>query len=68
MNEEYRVGRVTYDLKADFNERVEHTDDEASASKALNIGYFYLQEIMQHLKLGDFFSAITAGRKTTFDW
>ena len=67
MNEEYRVGRVTYDLKADFNERVEHTDDEASASKALNIGYFYLQEIMQHLKLGDFFSAITAGRKTTFD-
>ena len=67
MNEEYRVGRVTYDLKADFNERVEHTDDEASASRALNIGYFYLQEIMQHLKLGDFFSDITATRKITFD-
>ena len=25
-NEEYRVGRVEYDFKIDFNERVEHTD------------------------------------------
>ena len=67
MNEEYRVGRVAYDFKTDFNERVEHTDDEASASKALNIGYFYLQEILQHLELKNFFHAITAGRKITFD-
>lgn len=66
-NEEYRVGHVTYDFKADFNERVEHTDDEASASKTVNIGYFYLQEILQHLKLKDFFSLITADRKITFD-
>ena len=67
MNEEYRVGRVEYDIKADFNERVEHTDNEASASKSLNIGYFFLQEILQHLKLKDFFSDIAAGRKFTFD-
>lgn len=67
MNEEYRVGRIEYDFKADFNERVEHTNDEASASKDLNIGYFYLQEIMQHLKLKDFFSDMTAGRKMKFD-
>lgn len=67
MNEEYRVGRIEYDFKADFNERIERTDDEASASKNLNIGYFYLQEIMQHLKLKDFFSGITAGRKIKFD-
>lgn len=55
MNEEYRVGRVEYSFKADFNERVEPTDDDASASKDTNIGYFYLQEVMQHLKLKDFF-------------
>ena len=67
MNEEYRVGRVAYDFKTDFNERVEHTGDEASASKALNIGYFYLQEILQHLELKNFFHVITAGRKITFD-
>ena len=67
MNEEYRVGRVTYDYKVDFNERVEHTDDEASASKDLNIGYFYLQDTIRHLKLKDFFSIQAADRKITFD-
>lgn len=67
MNEEYRVGRVTYDYKMDFNERVEHTDDEASASKELNVGYFYLQDIMKHLKLKDFFSKQTSDRKISFD-
>ncbi len=66
-NEEYRVGRVEYDFKVDFNERIPHSGDEASASKAVNIGYFYLQEIMQHLKLGDFFSRAAKGRKITFD-
>ena len=67
MNEEYRVGRVTYDYKVDFNERVERTEDEASASKEQNIGYFYLQDIIRHLKLKDFFSEQTADRKITFD-
>lgn len=67
MNEEYRVGRVEYDFKADFNERVESSDDEASLSKELNIGYFYLQEILQHLKLKDFFANATNGKKITFD-
>ena len=66
-NEEYRTGRVTYDFKVNFNERVEHTDDGASTSKTVNIGYFYLQEIMQHLELKDFFSQVTADRKITFD-
>lgn len=67
MNEEYRIGRVEYDFKSDFNERVESTDNEASLSKDLNIGYFFLQEIMQHLKLKDFFSGATAERKIKFD-
>ena len=67
MNEEYRVGRVEYDFKADFNERVESTEDEASLSKDLNIGYFFLQEVMQHLHLKDFFENVTDGRKIQFD-
>ena len=33
MNEEYRVGKVTFNLTADFN-------DEASSSTWINIGYF----------------------------
>lgn len=42
MNEKYQVERVKYNFKADFNERVEHTNDEASSSNDSNIGYFYL--------------------------
>ena len=67
MNEEYRVGRVEYDLKVDFNERVEHTDDEASKSKNINIGYFYLQEVMHHLDLKEFFLNAASNRKIKFD-
>lgn len=42
MNKEYRVGRVTFDITADFNEKVKRTDDAASASSWVNIGYFFL--------------------------
>ena len=63
MNEEYRVGKVKYDLRIDFNERVGHTNDEASGSKEANIGYFYLQEVLQHLSLKEFFSDATSGKK-----
>ena len=67
MNEEYRVGKVEYTLSTNYNERVEQTDDEASASIQLNIGYFFLQYLMTGLRLGDFFKEKTAGRKLTFD-
>lgn len=67
MNEEYRVGKVEYTLSTNYNERVEQTDDEASASIQLNIGYFFLQYLMAGLRLGDFFKEKTAGRKLTFD-
>jgi len=40
MNEEYRIGKVEYTISADYSERVERTDDEASTSTELNIGYF----------------------------
>lgn len=66
-NEEYRVGRVTYDVTADFNEKVPRSDDEASKSTWLNIGYFVLQDVMKGLRLKDFFSQITVGKKITFD-
>ena len=66
-NEEYRSGKVSFTLSADFNERVPHTQDTASSSTWLNIGYFFLQDIMKDLKLKDFFREKTLGRKTTFD-
>lgn len=67
MNEEYRVGKVSFNLTADFNERVTHSNDESSASSWLNIGYFFLQNIMKGLNLKEFFQTITNDRKNTFD-
>ena len=67
MNEEYRVGRVEHTISADYNERVEQTDNAASVSTGLNIGYFFLQSLMGGLRLKDFFKEKTADRKMTFD-
>lgn len=67
MNEEYRIGRVTFNLTADFNEKVKHTQDAASASNWVNIGYFFLQYIMEGLNLKEFFSQKSSRRKVTFD-
>ena len=67
MNEEYRIGRVQFDLKCDFNERVKKTERESSRSTAVNTGYFFLQNIMGQLKLKEFFSQITSDRKMTYN-
>lgn len=67
MNEEYRVGKVDYELKLDFNEKVPPSGNDKSSSTYSNIGYFYLQDIMKGLHLKRFFDNATADRKTTFD-
>lgn len=67
MNDEYRVGKVSYNLAADFNERVPKSENDASSSTWLNIGYFILQYVMKDLKLKEFFKEITADKKVTFD-
>ena len=67
MNEEYRVGRAEHSISTDYNERVEKTNDAASSSTELNIGYFFLQNLMGGLRLKDFFKEKTAARKMSFD-
>lgn len=67
MNEEYRVGRVSFNLTADFNEKVKHTEAEFSAFTGVNIGYFFLQDIMKDLNLKEFFRQKTDNRKLSFD-
>ena len=66
-NEEYRSGKVSFTLSADFNERVPHTQEAASSSAWLNIGYFFLQDLMKGLNLKDFFREKALDRKVTFD-
>lgn len=67
MNEEQRSGKVNCEFTVDFNEKVENTDDEASHSTSLNIGYFMLQSLMKGFNLKKFFKECTEDRKITFD-
>lgn len=67
MNEKYRVGKVTFNLTADFNEKVRLSGDAPSPSTWVNIGYFFLQYIMKDLKLKEFFQQKTSDRKITLD-
>ena len=66
-NEEYRVGKVSYDIRADFNEKVAKSDAEVSKPTWLNIGYFCLQAIMKGLALKEFCKSMASDRKVTFD-
>lgn len=66
-NEEYRSGKIEYTLSADFNQRVPHTENAASSSTWLNIGYFFLQNLMKELRLKEFFNQKTEGRRLSFD-
>lgn len=66
-NEQYRGGKVNLALPVDFSERVPRTDHPVSSSNWLNIGYFFIQDLMKDLQLKDFFSKKTSDRKMTFD-
>ena len=67
FNREYREGKIDISIKFDFEEKLTATDDVASKSTALNIGYFILQHIYHDLKLGDFFREAQGNTKATFD-
>ena len=67
MNAEYRSGRLQIEMSCDFNERVKKTDRDSSLSTSVNIGYFFLQNIMGQLNLRELFSQITADRKMTYN-
>lgn len=67
MNEDYRVGKADYTISADFNEKVQDSQQEASKSNCLNIGYFFLQFILGQLCLKDFFAQKTQNKKITYN-
>lgn len=66
-NEQIKNSKVTMEVNIDFDQKIKETDDLASSSTILNIGYFFLQAIYHDLALGDFFSSALEGRKITFD-
>jgi len=67
FNREYREGKVDMSVKFDFETKLAATDDVASKSTVLNIGYFILQHIYHDLKLKDFFREAHGKTNVTFD-
>ena len=67
FNREYKEGKVDLSIKFDFSEKLSATDDIASKSATLNIGYFILQHIYHDLKLRGFFRDAIEKTKVTFD-
>lgn len=67
-NEEYKKeNKVSLDLKVDFAEKIKATGETASKSTALNIGYFFLQQIYHELEINSFFKSVTSDTKIEFD-
>ncbi len=67
LNEEIKNGKIDMNLKVDFSEKLTATDDIASKSDLLNVGYFVLQKIYQDLRISDFFQSSLKDSKITFD-
>lgn len=66
-NDEEKNGRITMEVKIDFEEKIKISNDLVSSSTNLNIGYLYLQQFYHELELGAFFDSITAASKITFE-
>lgn len=67
-NEEYNEKKkVSLDLKIDFAQKLKASNDIESKSTNSNIGYFFLQQIYNDLKIKSFFDKITADTKIKFD-
>ena len=67
FNREYKEGKIDMSFKIDLNEKLTATNDTASKSAILNVGYFILQSIYHDLKIKDFFREIQERSKITFD-
>lgn len=59
--------KVTMEVNIDFSEKVKITNELASSSNLLNIGYFFLQYIYNKLSIDKFFQDITANSKIQFN-
>ena len=65
-NKEHESGKIRMSINLDFEEKLSPTDDIASKSTMLNIGYFILQKIYRDLRIYEFFETIKKDYKATF--
>jgi transposase len=66
LNREAKSGKVTMEVVIDFEQRIRSSNEPASLSSLLNIGYFFLQTIYNDLDIGGFFKKVTGGSKITY--
>lgn len=66
-NEDYKNNKVEILLNFDYNQKLISSDNTYSKSTALNIGYFFLQDIYSKLNLKDFIKSITKDKKITYN-
>lgn len=66
-NREEKNGRVSMEVKIDFNEKIKISNVPASSSTSLNIGYLFLQQLYHRLGISPFFKEITSASRITFD-
>lgn len=67
FNEEYKNGKADLSFRIDFGQKLSFSEDTASRSALLNVGYFFLQQIYHDLGIRQFFSQIQEHSKVTFD-
>jgi len=65
-NEAQKHNKLSMSFEIDFNEKLTATNDIASKSNLLNIGYMILQKVYHDLTIADFFKDIHTSHKATF--
>ena len=66
-NEEFLSNKVNMQLTIDFDQKLIASNNIASDSTLLNIGYFFLQSIYSKLKIKDFLDELSDTRKFSFN-
>lgn len=67
FNEEYKSGKIEMSLNINFNEKLTYSDNIASKSELLNVGYLILQKLYHDLEVKEFIQSIQNDTKVTFD-
>ena len=66
-NEEYKAGKIDMNIQINFEEKLIATENIASKSTLLNIGYFILQKIYNDLGISGFLKEVQSNSKVTFN-
>ena len=67
LNKQIKEEKLDINLSVDLNEKIKNLGDVVSKSTLKNIGYLYIKDIYDKLKLNEFFENIENDSKVEFD-